>query len=308
LCEVYVLQVMASLLYWAYLSDTLLVLWYLLQMYRAARRWTISIFLMNSDVRGSQIEHEYSNFGLTSTWYTWVFICWFDVEYSNFGLTSTWYTWVFICWFDVFMFCFKKPSLNTALLPFDVNVVDVFIPFEVRLYCYTKIFSWAHRFKYMVMEDVMMLYWLLLFSGPDSTEHLSGWKSLALAIWRLHQDPVVIYYHLALFKSFRCEHSLFALIKSALIWGKFGKSKICKVEKSAIPEPFWLFQWFKCISKKVKSTSEKKTVFGKFCEHTVTWNPNNKMKGKKRYKWLDRLKEILLTVFMVLGKASRPFT
>ena len=211
---------MVSLLYWAYLSDTLLVLWYLLQMYRAARRWTISIFLMNSDVQGSQIEH----------------------EYSNFGLMSTWYTWVFICWFDVFMFCFKKPSLNTALLPFDVNVVDVFIPFEVRLCCYTKIFSWAHRFKYMVMEDVMMLYWLLLFSCPDSTEHLSGWKSLALAIWRLHQDPVVIYYHLALFKSFRCEHSLFALIKSALIWGKFGKSKICKVEKSAIPEPFWLFQ------------------------------------------------------------------
>ena len=103
------------------ISDTLLVLWYhyLLQMYRAARRWTISIFLMDLDVRGSQIEH----------------------EYSNFGLTSTWYTWVFICWFDVFMFRSKKPSLNTALLPFDVNVVDVFIPFEVRLYCYTKIFS-----------------------------------------------------------------------------------------------------------------------------------------------------------------------
>ena len=47
------------------ISDTLLVLWYLLQMYRAARRWTISIFLMDSDVQGPQIEHEYSNFGLT---------------------------------------------------------------------------------------------------------------------------------------------------------------------------------------------------------------------------------------------------
>ena len=32
------------------ISDTLLVLWYLLQMYRAARRWTISILLMYSDV------------------------------------------------------------------------------------------------------------------------------------------------------------------------------------------------------------------------------------------------------------------
>ena len=61
------------------ISDTLLVLWYLLHMYRAARRWTISIFLMNSDVWGSQIEHEYSNFGLTSACYAWVFICWFDV-------------------------------------------------------------------------------------------------------------------------------------------------------------------------------------------------------------------------------------
>ena len=56
---------------------------------------TISIVLMDSDVWGSQIEH----------------------EYSNFGLTSTWYAWVFICWFDVFRFRFKKPS---ALLPFDV--------------------------------------------------------------------------------------------------------------------------------------------------------------------------------------------
>jgi hypothetical protein len=64
-------------------------------MYRAARRWTISIFLMDSDVRGSQIEH----------------------EYSNFGLTSAWYDWVFICWFDVFRFRFKKLSV---LLPFDV--------------------------------------------------------------------------------------------------------------------------------------------------------------------------------------------
>ena len=61
------------------ISDTLLLLWYLLHMYRAARRWTISIFLMDSDVWGSQIEHEYSNFGLTSAWYAWVFICWFDV-------------------------------------------------------------------------------------------------------------------------------------------------------------------------------------------------------------------------------------
>ena len=77
------------------ISDTLLVLWYLLQRYRAARHWTISIFLMDSDVRGSQIEH----------------------EYSNFGLTSAWYARVFICWFDVFRFRFKKPS---ALLPFDV--------------------------------------------------------------------------------------------------------------------------------------------------------------------------------------------
>jgi hypothetical protein len=77
------------------ISDKLLVLWYLLQMYRAARLWTISIFLMDSDVWGSQIEH----------------------EYSNFGLTSTWYAWVFICWFDVFRFRFKKPS---ALLPFEV--------------------------------------------------------------------------------------------------------------------------------------------------------------------------------------------
>ena len=67
----------------------------LLQMYRAARCWTISIFLMDLDVRGSQIEH----------------------EYSNFDLTSTWCAWVFICWFDVFRFGFKKPS---ALLPFDV--------------------------------------------------------------------------------------------------------------------------------------------------------------------------------------------
>ena len=32
------------------ISDTLLVLWYLLQMYRAARRWTISNVLMDSDV------------------------------------------------------------------------------------------------------------------------------------------------------------------------------------------------------------------------------------------------------------------
>jgi hypothetical protein len=32
------------------ISDKLLVLWYLLQMYRAARLWTISIFLMDSDV------------------------------------------------------------------------------------------------------------------------------------------------------------------------------------------------------------------------------------------------------------------
>jgi hypothetical protein len=64
-------------------------------MYRAARRWTISIFLMDSDVRGTQIEHEYSNFGLTSAWYA----CFFS------------------CWFDVFMFRFKKPS---DLLPFDV--------------------------------------------------------------------------------------------------------------------------------------------------------------------------------------------
>jgi hypothetical protein len=32
------------------ISDTLLVLWYILQMYRAARRWAISFFLMDSDV------------------------------------------------------------------------------------------------------------------------------------------------------------------------------------------------------------------------------------------------------------------
>ena len=38
------------------ISDTLLVLWYLLQMYRAARRWTISNVLMDSDVWGSQRE------------------------------------------------------------------------------------------------------------------------------------------------------------------------------------------------------------------------------------------------------------
>jgi hypothetical protein len=77
------------------ISDTLLVLWHLLQMYRAARRWTISIFLMDSDVWGSQIEH----------------------EYYNFGLTSAWYAWVFICWLGVFRFRLKKPS---AFLPFDV--------------------------------------------------------------------------------------------------------------------------------------------------------------------------------------------
>ena len=78
------------------ISETLLVLWYLLQMYRAARRWTISIFLMDSDVRRSQIEH----------------------DYSNVGLTNAWYAWIFICWLDIFRFHFKKPS---ALLPFDVK-------------------------------------------------------------------------------------------------------------------------------------------------------------------------------------------
>jgi hypothetical protein len=114
------------------ISDTL---WYLLQMYRApqSRRWTISIFLMDSDVWGFQIEH----------------------EYSDVGLTSAWYAWVFICWFDVFRFRFKKPS---ALLPFDI--MSFMCLSHLRLDCTViprRIFNWAHRSKYMVMEDVIVL-------------------------------------------------------------------------------------------------------------------------------------------------------
>jgi hypothetical protein len=117
-----------SYLYWAYLIHC----WYCGIYYRCTEK-LVSIFLMDSDVWWSQIE----------------------AESSNFGLTSAWYAWVFICWFDVFRFRFKKPS---ALLPFDV--MSLMCLSYLRLdYCYTKIFSWAHRFKYMVMEDVIVLYW-----------------------------------------------------------------------------------------------------------------------------------------------------
>jgi hypothetical protein len=44
----------------------------------------------------------------------------------------------------------------------------------------------------MVMEDVIVLYWLLRFSDICQRE-----KPLAspFPIWLLHQDPVVIYYN-----------------------------------------------------------------------------------------------------------------
>ena len=63
-------------------SVTLLVLWYRLQAYLAACRWTISILLQCSAVWGSQTEHAYSSFGRTRARYACDFI--FVLEVSRF--------------------------------------------------------------------------------------------------------------------------------------------------------------------------------------------------------------------------------
>jgi hypothetical protein len=52
-------------------------------------------------------------------------------------------------------------SFHLVAVPSDILIVSDTM---TRLYCYIKIFSWAHRFKYMIMEDVIVLYWLLLNS------------------------------------------------------------------------------------------------------------------------------------------------
>jgi hypothetical protein len=56
-----------TIIHWNLLPQTitLLVLWYLLQAYLAARHWTISILLQCSAVWGFQTEHAYSSFGRT---------------------------------------------------------------------------------------------------------------------------------------------------------------------------------------------------------------------------------------------------
>ena len=76
------------------MSVTLLVLWYLLQAYLAARRWTISILLQCSAVWGFQTEHAYG---------------------SSCARTRDRYACDFIFVLEVLRFLFKNPRLLFAL-------------------------------------------------------------------------------------------------------------------------------------------------------------------------------------------------
>jgi hypothetical protein len=84
------------------ISDSLLMLWCLLHVYLAARRYTFSSECMFSFVWGSQTVQQYSNLGLIRVWYARSFIvcdCTFRfllIKHNDlFALAAVCWMWVF---------------------------------------------------------------------------------------------------------------------------------------------------------------------------------------------------------------------
>ena len=127
------------------MSVTLLVLWYLLQAYLAARRWTISILLQCSAVWGFQTEH----------------------AYSSFGRTRDRYACDFILVLEVLRFLFKNPRLLFALATMllaccvhfksDWRVIPRYFPedtgliFSNNLISTTQLNIWNHLDLYCLL-------------------------------------------------------------------------------------------------------------------------------------------------------------
>ena len=96
-------------------------------------------------------------------------MCWSQIEheYSNFGLTSAWYAWGFICWFDVFRCRVKKPG---ALLSFDV--MSLMCLSYLRLDCTVILIYLAELTDSSIWMLLCCIACYLLVT--DSTEPLSG--------------------------------------------------------------------------------------------------------------------------------------
>ena len=127
--------------------DTLLVLWYLLQAYRADLLCTISIFEVDSEVWGSQTEQ----------------------EYSSLGRTSAWYAWLFVCWFDVFKFLLRNPSVTWRNLavsgPFALG------PFALQVGPFALIIK---------------TYFNLKFRSNDMSKYGNYWLGIIVYLWSLN--------------------------------------------------------------------------------------------------------------------------